>query len=278
MAIPIINNWQSYYPEPDEGMGSSYERIVLNRLLLRLHSQRDYHSALEAPCFGFTGITGINLVALAQKDVMVYLEDHDEERIELIRQSWKELSPNMQIMQNKSGYAELDFPDCSIDLVFNFSALWFVKDLRSFVKEVCRIAKKDVVICLPNRDGLGFKDQLKGYSKELYPHLLPAHINPHSLIWLMRKQGWNLVENDYIDCPPWPDIGMNKEDFLEDKLGIRLPQPAEPKEKLSILPYYRGEDDDFERRMMRLFPFEKNMPQWFKRVWAHHRYYVFRNE
>lgn len=277
MAIPIINNWQNYYPEPDEGMGSSYERIVLNRLLLRLHSERGYESALESPCFGFTGISGINLMALAQKGTMVYLEDHDLERIELIKESWRDLSANMEIMQNKSGYTELDFPDGSIDLVFNFSALWFVQDLSAFIGEACRIAKKDILICLPNRDGLGFKDQLKGYSKERYPRLHPAHISAESLIYLMRKRGWKLVEKDYIDCPPWPDIGMNKEDFLSEKFGVELPKSQKPKEKLSILPYYRGEDPDFEHRMMRLFPFERTMPQWFKRIWAHHRYFLFRS-
>jgi hypothetical protein len=36
MAIPIINNWQKYYPVAHEGLGSSYERIVLNRLLFSL--------------------------------------------------------------------------------------------------------------------------------------------------------------------------------------------------------------------------------------------------
>ncbi|HHV36753.1 MAG TPA: class I SAM-dependent methyltransferase [Candidatus Cloacimonetes bacterium] len=276
MAIPIINNWRNYYPDPDEGMGSSYERIILNRLLLRLYDQQEYESALEAPCFGFTGISGINLVALAQKGCMIYLEDHDAERIELIKESWSKLSDNMEIMQNTSGYSELNFPDNSVDLVFNFSAMWFVQNLLAFISEACRISKKDILICLPNREGLGFKDQLKGYSKERYPQLYPAHINPESLIYLMKKKGWELIESDYIDCPPWPDIGMNKEDFIHEKFGIKLPESEKPKEKLSILPYYQGEDPDFEMRMMRLFPFERTMPQWFKRIWAHHRYFLFR--
>ena len=33
MAVPIINDWVKYYTNPDEGLGSSYERIVLNQLL-----------------------------------------------------------------------------------------------------------------------------------------------------------------------------------------------------------------------------------------------------
>lgn len=34
MAIPIINNWRSYFEHGDEGLGSSYERIILNNVLL----------------------------------------------------------------------------------------------------------------------------------------------------------------------------------------------------------------------------------------------------
>lgn len=279
MAIPIINSWQDYYPTAHEGLGSSYERIILNRLLLRLYEAGEYENALEAPCFGFTGITGISLVALAQKGCQVMLEDHDPLRTSLIRKSWQQLDLPLQIRLNP-GYNKLDYADKSVDFGFNFSALWFVQNLPEFIAEFCRVIKKDILLCVPNQDGIGFKGQLKGYSRQEYPDLYPGHIDPKSIVWLMKKEGWNLVKQGYIDCPPWPDIGMSKEDFFAQKLGrdrtATDEQPKEVENPLSIMPYYQGEDPGFERRMLKLYPFELLAPRFFKRIWAHHYYMLFR--
>lgn len=278
MAIPIIKSWQDYYPVAHEGLGSSYERIILNRLIMRLYEAEGYENALETPCFGFTGISGINLVALAQSGCQVMLEDHDPQRAALIRKSWQQLDLPLQIRLNP-GYTKLDYADKSVDFGFNFSALWFVQNLSKFIAEFCRVIRQDILICVPNRDGIGFKGQLKGYSPEEYPDLYPRHIDPKSIVWLMRKQGWNLMKQGYIDCPPWPDIGMSKEDFISEKLG-RNSSTADQEQKqvdnpLSIMPYYQGEDPDFERRMLRLYPFELLAPRFFKRIWAHHYYMLF---
>ncbi|MCB5261700.1 MAG: class I SAM-dependent methyltransferase [Candidatus Cloacimonetes bacterium] len=278
MAIPIIKSWQDYYPVAHEGLGSSYERIILNSLLMLLYKAGKYESALEAPCFGFTGISGINLVALAQKGCQVLLEDHDPQRAGLIRKTWQQLDLPLQIRLNP-GYSRLDYADKSVDFGFNFSALWFVQNLPEFIAEFCRVIRKNILICVPNRDGIGFKGQLKGYSPEKYPDLHPEHIDPKSIVWLMQKQGWNLVKQGYIDCPPWPDIGMSKEDFIALKLGrdrdAAVQQPKLVENPLSILPYYQGKDPGFAARMLRLYPFELLAPRAFKRIWAHHYYLLF---
>lgn len=279
MALPIINSWQNYYPVAHEGLGSSYERIILNQLLLLLHEAGGFESALEAPCFGFTGISGINLVALAQRGCKVLLEDHDPLRAALIRKTWMQLDLPLQIRLNP-GYTRLDYPDKSVDFGFNFSALWFVQDLPEFIAELCRVIRHSILISVPNRDGIGFKGQLKGYSRQEYPDLYPQHIDPKSIVWLMRKAGWHLVKQGYIDCPPWPDIGMSKEDFLYRKMGrdraYSDQQLKQHKNPLSILPYYQGTDPGFASRMLRLYPFELLAPRFFKRIWAHHYYMLFR--
>ncbi len=283
MAIPIINHWHSYYESPHEGLGSSYERIILNRLILSLHDESTYESALESPCFGFTGISGINLVALAQRSCKIHLEDHDATRIFLIRQTWEELGQPVHLRFNES-YRKLDYPDKSIDFGFNFSALWFVEDLPDYLGELCRVIRGDILLCVPNQSGIGFKGQLKGYSPELYPRLKPKYIDPQSITYLMKKNGWNLVDADFIDCPPWPDIGMSKEDYLATIFDKDVSQRdrqervrQRPAKELSILPFYRGEDPEFPKRMMRYYPFEKLAPSILKRFWAHHYYMLFRS-
>lgn len=276
MAIPIINDWQKYFTNPHEGLGSSYERIVLNQLLLRLQNKGIFSSVLETPCFGFTGISGINLVALAQAGCEVFLEDSDPMRINMIEEVWRELGYPVQIRFN-TDFSKLDYPDRSLDFGFNFSAMWFVGDLPAFIREFTRVIRHQILICVPNRNGLGFQEQLKGYSPQLYPGLQPGFIDPASIIFQMKKCGWKLVDRNYIDCPPWPDIGMSKEDFIKGKTGLdlRAQAPDAPANLISILDYYKGKDPEFARNMMMLYPFERLAPKWFKSFWAHHQYLLF---
>lgn len=279
MAIPIIKKWQEYYQNPHEGLGSSYERVVLNNLLERLQKQGDFKTALEAPCFGFTGITGINLVRLSQMGCEVHLEDHSHQRCEYIRNTWADLALPVNVRYNED-YQTLDFADKSIDFGFNFSAMWFVESLPQFIRELCRVVQKQILICVPNQTGIGFKGQLKEYSPEAFPMLHPQHIDKQTIVYLMKKSGWHLIEQAYIDCPPWPDIGMNKEDYFQilsktPSKEVKQSSSGVSPKTLNILPYYKGEDRNFAKRMMRFYPFEAIVPDCFKRVWAHHYYLLF---
>lgn len=276
MAIPIIKSWQKYYPIAHEGMGSSYERIILNKLLLGLKDRYQFTNALESPCFGFTGLSGINLVALALAGVKVQLEDDNIQRIEQIKDTWQKLGLEAVIRYNP-GFEVLDYPDNSFDFSFNFSALWFVKELKGFINELVRVTQGPILLCVPNQSGLGFKGQLKGYNPQEYPMLKPAFIEPHSIIYLMRKAGRELIKWDFVDCPPWPDIGMRKEEYFQRSLGRErvAVKPDLPVNPLSILPFYKGEDPEFELRMLRLAFLETYAPKIFKECWAHHRYYLF---
>ena len=276
MAIPIIHDWEKYFDTPDEGMGSSYERIVINNVIHRLTDTYKVESILECPSFGFTGLSGINLMAEALEGRQIYLEDHDAHRLQMVKSLWKELELDLKTNLNPD-YKKLEYASKSIDMSFNFSALWFAADLKALITELCRVTSKVIMISVPNQFGLGFKMQMKDYKPELYPELHPANIDPALIIHLMRRAGWNKQEADWFDCPPWPDIGMSKEDFLAAKLGFPKPAPKSPTSKtpLTILNYYRGEDPEFKTRMLRFYSFENYAPPWLKKAWAHHYYMVF---
>jgi len=87
------------------------------------------------------------------------------------------------------------------------------------------------------------------------------------------------VDSGYFDCPPWPDIGMTKEELLKKwfpQLPISKIFKEQPdKELSSILDYYSGKDPDFAPRMRRYQWLEKTAPDAFKKVWAHHYYMIF---
>ncbi|HOH47093.1 MAG TPA: hypothetical protein PLX59_04580 [Candidatus Cloacimonadota bacterium] len=281
MAIPIINDWQKYFHHPDEGLGSSYERIILNGLLADVISEHGIKSILETPSFGFTGLSGINLVQAALDGVSITLEDDDAHRLEQIRALWQDLNLPLKSKLNP-GFRHLDYPGKSFDMAFNFSALWFVENLRGFLEELARVSSKLIFISVPNRSGIGYKGQLKGYSKEAYPQLKPEYIDPASVIHILKAKGWKLLRKGFFDCPLWPDIGMSKEDFLMQYCMIckvlgkcKVPIRKTDKAPVCIMDYYKGNDADFPNRMLRYNALERFAPNAFKRYWAHHYYLIF---
>ncbi len=276
MAVPIINDWTKYFDNPDEGLGSSYERIVLNKLLDYVCKVYKIQSALETPCFGFTGISGINLLNLARQGIKVSLEDHNLERLEKIRELWQELRLHTDIKYNPD-YVQLDYPEKHFDLGFNFSALWFTQNIKSFLSEFCRVCHKAILICVPNRNGIGYKMQIKDYTPEKYPFLHPEYLDLATIRYLMKQNKWQLEDENYIDCPPWPDIGMKKELFLNRLLKKQEIQEKET-EPVTILSYYQEEDSEFAEKMFRYSFVERTAPKQFKKYWAHHYYLLFTPE
>jgi hypothetical protein len=278
MALPILASWKSYFSDSHEGLGSSYERIILNDLLLSLKRDYDVKSVIEAPIFGFTGISGLNSIALAQSGCNVTLVDHDPERMELVSKMLSELKSDIRT-QTIINYKTLPFESNSFTMGWNFSALWFVEDLSDFLKELTRVTRKIVLICVPNQFGLGYKWQKANTNIPNHITFNENNIDPDKIKSIMQSINWNLIDEDYIDCPLWPDIGMSKEKFFGKFLSSLLPSQKEikPKRSISILDYYRGTDPTFPDRMRKLSIFEEFAPEIFKKYWAHHKWLLFEN-
>ena len=282
MAIPIIHDWKKYFTNPDEGLGSSYERIVINNVIRSLVERYGVETILETPSFGFTGMSGINLMNEALAGRKITLEDNDRERLDLIADLWTETGLSLNAVMNPD-YRKLEYVDRAFDMAFNFSALWFVSDLKEFLSELTRVTDKVIMLSVPNRSGIGFKLQMKDYDPGKYPELHPQFIDTRSIEFIMGKLGWIKEQSGYFNCPPWPDIGMSKEDFLAKTIGLKrdLTEQNKParadsaKKALTILDHYKGKEPDFPQRMQKFYFLERLAPVWFKRVWAHHYYTIF---
>lgn len=276
MAIPILNNWQNYFTNHHEGLGSSYERIIINNLLLNIKDRYNIESVLEVPIFGFTGLTGLNSIILSKNKCLVTLVEKNETRIKLVRELLKSIDDTI-VVKNTNQYTDLSFEDKSFDMIWNFSALWFVEDLASFLREISRLANKCILIFVPNQDGLGFKWQKS--STAILPQIEyhPSYINPEIIIKGMNMLKWNLSSKGFIDCPPWPDIGMSKELFVKALFNRQKKSQGthKPKEIISIIDYYKGSDPNFEKRMSKYSFLEKYAPNVFKRIWCHHKWMLF---
>lgn len=276
MALPILHNWDTYFDDHHEGLGSSYERVILNKLLLNLKRRHKFSSVLEAPCFGFTGITGLNSMVLSRSGCQVTLLDHEPLRVERMSRIHHELNAEIEV-QSVSSYHPLPFADNAFDFSWNFSALWFVDDLAAFLAELDRVTGKAILLCVPNRDGLGYKWQKAHFDIPAGLIFNEQNIDPGLLKAELKKLNWMLIREDYIDCPPWPDIGMSKEKFLGNYFSkIKLkPLRQKPARQISIMDFYSGRDSGFAERMLKLSVLENYAPVCFKKMWSHHFWMLF---
>jgi hypothetical protein len=156
-ALPILDIWKTYFEvDRNEGLGSSYERIMLNRKLSAWQQRYGFKTALEAPSFGFTGLSGINSLWLAkQHGVAVTVVDTDQERLNLIQGLWQEANVAMAPVC-VANYQRLPMETKSVEFSWNFAALWFAGDPMTFLAELARVTRQVMVISVPNQQGLGY--------------------------------------------------------------------------------------------------------------------------
>lgn len=278
MAIPILSTWKNYFTDPHEGLGSSYERIVLNDLLLYLKRTYRIDRVLETPLFGFTGLSGLNSLALAKAGCKVTLCETDATRAEYVRQMLHRFDLPITVA-NLESYITMPFCDAGFDFSWNFSAMWFVDDLTSFLTELTRVTRKIILICVPNQFGLGYKWQKAHAEIPLGVVFNEAFIDPGLIKSTMQNLRWNLLKEADIDCPLWPDIGMNKESFLGKyliKIGLQKTE-NKPKQTISILDYYLDINPAFAEQMRKYAFLEEWAPASFKKIWSHHHWMLFYN-
>jgi SAM-dependent methyltransferase len=279
--IDITSTWRNYFINPDEGLGTTYERFILHRHFEAIKSHFSISSVIEAPSFGMTGISGINSMWWALQGVPVTVVDDDKERLELTQKVWNDISLRADFIHHSPLEAKLPFGDHSFDMSWNFAALWFVPELDAFMDELARVTRHVIFICVPNRYGLGFMSRrlLAGKSGT---GLHMGNIHAGKIKEAMAKKGWLIREEGLLDVPPWPDIAMKKEDLLK-KIGLgwiarRLAGRAEG--QMCILDFYSGKNKTMEQEIMK-YAFLEDAPRIIQRFWAHHEWFIFtpaRNE
>ena len=271
----INSDWERYFKHRHEGLGTTYERFVLHRYFEKIKNRYSISSVLEAPSFGMTGISGINSMWWAFNDNRVSIVDDNEKRLDLVKEVWQEFSLDADFIYHPNGHACLSFmDDDSYDLVWNFAALDFVVNLENFLEELARVSKRVIFICIPNRLNMFnlFRMAFKG-NLETRP---VDNVDTDKIEEIMLRLNWQVEERGYLDIPPWPDIAINKEDFLLKvgfkELADKLKKRNE--DRICILDYFSGKNKDMDKEILK-YAFLENSPQVFKRFWAHHQYLIF---
>ena len=271
--LPIVDSWRQYFADHDEGLGSTYERFVLNAYFRRFKKRFAVARVLEAPVFGMTGVSGINSMWWAANGADVTLVDDNEERVGLIRRVWGACSLKASVIARGLKGEPLPFSDRNFDLAWNFASIWFVQDLRSFLGELARVSTKAVFICVPNLDNVFNAKRVAGLKHD--PRIYLDNIDPGRIKQCLSDMGWQADEEGFLDCPPWPDIAMKKEDFLK-RLGCSfLVKKKQNNDRgLSILDYFNGSNKEMEKQVLK-HGWLENAPGFLKKHWAHHRYLLF---
>ncbi|HQU73808.1 MAG TPA: methyltransferase domain-containing protein [Calditrichia bacterium] len=278
--LPIIDTWPEYFENPYEGLGTTYERVLLHAIFEKIDRAYNIQSVLETPSFGMTGISGINSLWWGKHQKEIYLVDDNEARLDKIKKVWASLGfPFIPVLNNIN---QVPLEDDSVDLTWNFASLWFLQDLDYFAEQVKRVTRKVILISVPNHLGMGFLIR-RGAARQL-SQLNLQYCKPRVVRKAFEGQGWVLWDKGIFDVPPWPDIPMKKEDLFK-RLGIEfllkyLPQAddnSNGETPESILDYFSGKNPNLDKEILKYGIIEK-APRPFSTFWGHHRYFIFVKE
>lgn len=266
----------------DEGLGTVYERFMLNDFFDLLVDTYGIDRVLEVPIYGMTGLTGINSVQFVRRGCKVTLVDSNEEKVDEAVQIWKLLpyEGDYEVLWHKD-LSRLPFGDASFKLVWNFAALWYVRQVEKFLGEMARVSSHLVLIFVPNKKQIGYFFRKYLLDKRFFTEVDEKWVDTKRISAVLASLGMKLKDRGVLDIPPWPDtcVPIGK---IFDKLGIKRNSEEDERNKRwtwDIMSYYLGRDQALKSKVERFSFLEKiSLPWKLKALWAHHNYLLFSKE
>ncbi len=264
----IETDWEHYFTDTHEGLGTTYERFVLHRYFERFRAAYAVERVLEVPSFGMTGVSGINSMWWAAHGASVTVLDDNARRVNLIKRIWEQgdLPVHCFCVETFGG---LPLKDGSIDLSWNFSALGFLINPEACLAEMARITRRAIFICIPNnRNSRGTYAATRKETTAGFVRSAPYRSRSERARLAGRQRG-------FLDVPPWPDIAMKKEDFIK-KIGMGQSSSAGSVTRQAPVHFglFRRARTGHGIKHHALFII-RGAPALIKMLWAHHRYLLF---
>jgi hypothetical protein len=265
----------------DTGLGTTYERIAVARLLDTLADRYTPERVLEGPTDGITGIRGINSVPLAQRGATVELLLSDPDEVALANRIWSGLGLSSSVTIRESTDFRLDVPERSFDLVWNFNSLPQVPDPVRLIHDMCKASRHYVLVFVSNTWNYGFPVHRLHHtvSGETWSHGDIAMMNTRRIERMVAEHGFVARERLLVDVPWWPDIDSPIEEvaatflpFLKRRLAKGSKRLEQYTWRAEELPYF---DRDKSSRLLndlgRHFAIERTRRFPFRSLFAHHR-------
>ncbi|HWC11412.1 MAG TPA: NAD-dependent epimerase/dehydratase family protein, partial [Acidimicrobiales bacterium] len=282
-------DWRAYVQDPDEGLGTVYERFALRDVLKDAIAMTGSESVLHAPQFGMMGFPGLDAVFCAREGIRVGLLDFDAERLDAVVAEWRKLGldPAAHLVSGPDPATWPERLDVEYDLVFSFAALWWFEDPWAVLATQARWAGKAVLSCVPNKN-VFMRMRARLWHQDLFERLNEDALDAKAMTSAGEAAGLRAVDTGLFDIPPFPDTSVPLAKVLRAALGKKSP-PAEAASVAgteaesggegawawSILPYLHGEQPDLEERIARLSRWERYLPAPVAPALAHHRYVLF---
>lgn len=269
--------WQNYLTDYNEGLGLVYERFVLNDFLEDLRRRHAIGSVLEAPIYGMAGVSGINSIPFAQAGCAVTLIDDTPDRAAQVRRIWAELGLHPTITPiSPDQWGSLPLPDNSVDLAWNWAALWYLPDAAALLREMARVSRKLVFVAMPNTLQVGYWMRKLLLDRAFFPTIAERWVNIGRVRRTLAAAGVNIIATGVLDVPPWPDTVMPANEVLK-KLGIRSKKLEDQFTgegwAWSTMAYYTGAQPDLRQRVLKYAWLDHaRLPWQIKAIWAHHRW------
>ena len=255
----------------DEGIGTVYERIVIDKYFDTIVQRFNIKSVLESPADGVTGIPGINSLEFARKGIKVYLTNPSQIMLDNAKKVWKKHRLIDMVELKQAEVDSLPYDDSSHDLVWNYCMFERFEHPEVLLQEMLRVSKKYLLIMTQNFWNMGT------FIHWLYHKVHKIewdHGNKHLMTFKGIKKALSLFELDIIDegaidTPPWMDTWD-------------MPLRGEIKKILSPLGFQwewkvkTGKVTTPEKNKKGLIghlaDIEYSLPYWFNKFQTHHLY------
>jgi SAM-dependent methyltransferase len=258
----------------DEGIGTAYERVVIDDYFRKLQAERGIQTVLESPADGVTGVPGINSLEFARNGGEVWLANPSQGMLDSARHVWEQHGLVDCVHFTRCKVDEIPFDDGAFDLVWNYCMFERFRNPASLVAEMKRVSRRYVMIMIQNFHNLGTPIH-KVYHAVCNLEWDHGH-NRQMTLSAIREgvcdQGLRVENEGAIDIPPWMDTwDMPLRGVLKRLLaafGQEWDWRTETRQT--------SRDGRNSRTVNFLRSVEMNLPEWFRRFQAHHLYVLAR--
>jgi len=258
----------------DEGIGTVYERVVIDDYFRRLQAERGIHTVLESPADGVTGVPGINSLEFARNGGEVWLTNPSQKMLDGARPVWEQHGLVDSVHFARCQVDSTPFDDGAFDLVWNYCMFERFRDATSLVSEMKRVSRRYVMIMTQNSRNFGTPIH-KIYHAVCdleWDHGYDCWMTLGAIREAVLDQGLHVEEEGAIDIPPWMDTWDMPLRGVLKRLLATFGQEWHWRTETGQTSRNSGNSRtvDFLRSV------EMNLPEWFRRFQAHHLYVLAR--
>jgi len=270
LLLQYVENIIPYSPVKtlDEGFGTAYERLVINKWFTTFIEKHKIQTVLEFPCDGITGLLGINSLIFAQKNCDVTLCNMSINLLKLTKSIWRALDQTSANMIQTSEDRCLPFPDDTFDLVWNFCMMERYGDPNDLIREMKRVSKGLVLIMTQNWWNWGTAPHrfYHLYKKKTWDHGYKMYMTFEGIHKIFKANDLKIIQEGGTDTPPIIDTWDTPIRGTLQSILTRIKMQWQWKAKAKV-------SEQADSGLLRLFSsLEENLPEWFKRYQAHHLY------